>query len=132
MLVNHLGALLAEGQTSVAALVIDLDHLSAIGERFGREAGERVLAETARRVSEMLRPSDLLGRLEGDRLCALCVGAGDREAAVRIAERVRAVVARPLPFTPVLATASVGVALGSAGGDPESVLRLAAAELHGA
>ena len=132
VLVNHLGALLAEGQTAVAALVIDLDHLSAIGERFGREAAERVLAETARRVCEMLRPSDLLGRIEGDRLCALCLGVDDHRVAVRIAERVRAVVARPLPFTPVLATASVGAALGPAGGDAESVLRLAAAELHSA
>jgi diguanylate cyclase (GGDEF)-like protein/PAS domain S-box-containing protein len=143
-LVDRLGSLLAEGQTAVAAIVIDLDHLSAISARFGREAGDRVLAETARRVQEMLRPSDLLGRLEDDSLCALCLGVGDYGAAVRIAERVRAVVARPLPFEPVMATASVGAALGSSGGDPGAVLRLAAgaaqavrrrggnaAELHG-
>ncbi|MGH3112368.1 MAG: hypothetical protein ACRDOP_02755, partial [Gaiellaceae bacterium] len=39
---------------------------------------------------------------------------------------IRSVVARPLPFEPVLATASVGAALGSPGGDPETVLGLAA------
>jgi diguanylate cyclase (GGDEF)-like protein/PAS domain S-box-containing protein len=144
VLVDRLGALLAEGRTAVAALVIDLDHLNAISARFGQEAGDRVLAETARRVQEMLRPTDLLGRLEGDSLCALCIGVRDYGAATRIAERVRAVVARPLPFEPVMATASVGAALGSSGGDSEAVLRLAAgaalavrrrggnaAELHG-
>jgi two-component system cell cycle response regulator len=106
--------------------VIDLDHLGAVSARFGHDAGERVLAETARRVQAMLRPSDLLGRLGDERLCALCVGVHDYRVAVRIADRVRDVVARPLPFEPVLATASVGAALGSSGGDAEAVLRLAA------
>jgi len=124
-LVERLGTLLSEAQIAVAAVVIDLDHLAAINARFGREGGERVLAETARRVQAMLRPSDMLGRLAGDELCALCVGASEYEAAERIAERVRALVARPLPFEPVMATASVGAALGSPGADPEAVLRLA-------
>jgi diguanylate cyclase (GGDEF)-like protein len=145
MLVERLGSLVALGQTAVAAIVIDPDHLAAVNSRFGRQAGERVLAETARRVREMLRPGDLVGRLEQDRLCALCLGVRDYRAASRIAERVRAVAARPLPFEPVMATASVGAALASSGGDPEDVLRLAAeaaqaakrhggnaAEVHGA
>jgi diguanylate cyclase (GGDEF)-like protein len=126
VLLDRLGSLLAYGQMPVAAIVIDLDHLAAVNARFGRDAGDRVLAETATRVQAMLRPSDLLGRLENERLCALCLGVGEYQAAVRIAERVRAVVARPLPFEPVIATASVGAALVGPGGDPEAVLRLAA------
>jgi diguanylate cyclase (GGDEF)-like protein len=126
VLVDRLGSLLAYGQMPVAAIVIDLDHLAAVNARFGRAAGDRVLAETASRVQAMLRPSDLLGRLEHERLCALCLGVGEYGAAARIAERVRAVVARPLPFEPVIATASVGAALVAPGGDPEAVLRLAA------
>ena len=125
MLVERLELLLG-GQMPVAAIVIDPDHMSAINSRFGRQAGERVLAETARRVREMLRPTDVVGRLEDDSLCALCVGVRDDHAAARIAERVRAIVARPLPFEPVMATASVGAALGTSGGDAEAVLQLAA------
>jgi diguanylate cyclase (GGDEF)-like protein len=143
-LVERLATAFAEGDSAVAAIVLDLDHMAAVNARFGSDAGDRVLAETARRVQDILRPSDLLGRLEYDQLCALCIGVSDHEVAGRIAERVRAVVARPLPFEPVMATASVGAAIGTAGGDPESVLRLAAgasqavrrrggnaAELHG-
>jgi diguanylate cyclase (GGDEF)-like protein len=126
VLVDRLSSLLAYGQMPVAAIVVDLDHLAAVNARFGRDAGDRVLAATASRVQAELRPTDLLGRLDDERLCALCIGVGDYQAAVRIAERVRAVVARPLPFEPVIATASVGAALVAPGGDPEAVLRLAA------
>jgi diguanylate cyclase (GGDEF)-like protein len=125
-LVDRLGGLLAEAEISVAAIVVDLDDLPAVRDEFGADAGDRMLAESARRVQAMLRPTDMLGRLEGDRLCALCVGVKDYKAAVRIAERVRAVVARALPFKPVKVTASVGAAMGSPGGDPATVLRLAA------
>src|SRR5918992_472497 len=113
------------GQMPVAAIVIDLDHLAAVSTRFGRDASDRVLAETASRMQATLRPSDLLGRLEKERLCALCLGVGDSQSALRIAERIRSVVARPLPFEPVIATASVGAALTAPAGDPEALLRRA-------
>jgi diguanylate cyclase (GGDEF)-like protein len=125
VLLARLGSLLAYGQMPVAAIVIDLDHLAAVSARFGRDASDRVLAETATRVQATLRPTDLLGRLEDERLCALCLGVGDSQSALRIAERIRSVVARPLPFEPVIATASVGAALATPGGDPEAVLRRA-------
>ena len=125
VLVDRLSSLLAYGQIPVAAIVIDLDHLAAVATRFGRDASDRVLAETASRVQAALRPTDLFGRLEEERLCALCLGVGDSQSALRIAERVRAVVARPLPFEPVIATASVGAALTAPGGDPEALLHRA-------
>jgi diguanylate cyclase (GGDEF)-like protein len=125
-LIDRLGALLAEDDAAVAAIVITPDHLPAINARFGKAAGDRVLAETARRVRAMLRPIDVLGRVEDDSLCALCLGVRDQSIAGRITERVRAVVASPLPFEPVLATASVGAALASSGGDPDALLSRAA------
>ena len=125
VLVDRLSSLLAYGQIAVAAIVIDLDHLAAVATRFGRAASDRVLAETASRVQASLRPTDVLGRLEEGGLCALCLGVGDSQSALRIAERIRSVVARPLPFEPVIATASVGAALTAPGGDPEALLRRA-------
>ena len=125
MLADRLSSLLAYGQIAVAAIVVDLDHLAAVATRFGRDASDRVLAETASRVQAALRPTDVLGRLEEGRLCALCLGVGDSQSALRIAERIGSVVARPLPFEPVIATASVGAALTAPGGDPEALLRRA-------
>jgi diguanylate cyclase (GGDEF)-like protein len=124
-LADRLRSLLAYAQIPVAAIVIDLDHLAAVATRFGRDSSGRVLAETASRVQAALRPNDVLGRLEGERLCALCLGVGDSQSALQIAERIRAVVARPLPFEPVIATASVGAALTAPGGDPGALLRRA-------
>ncbi|MGH2781539.1 MAG: GGDEF domain-containing protein, partial [Thermoleophilaceae bacterium] len=145
VLLDRFSSLLARGRMPVAAIVIDLDHLAAVNARFGRAAGDRVLAETANRLQSTLRPTDLLGRLEDEGLCALCIGVGQHDVALRIAARVREVVARPLPFEPVIATASVGAAVGAPGADPEAVLSLAAkaaqavkrrggnaAEVHGA
>jgi diguanylate cyclase (GGDEF)-like protein len=126
VLVDRLSSLLAYGQMPVAAIVVDLDHLLAVSARFGRDASDRVLAETANRLQATLRPTDLLGRLEDERLCALCLGVGDSQSVLRIAERMRSVVASPLPFEPVIATASVGAAITVPGGDPEAVLRRAA------
>jgi diguanylate cyclase (GGDEF)-like protein len=125
VLADRLSSLLAYGQIPVAAIVIDLDHLAAVATRFGRDSSDRVLAETASRVQASLRPTDVLGRLEEERLCALCLGVGDSQSALRIAERIRSVVARPLPFEPVIATASVGAALTAPGGDPGALLRRA-------
>jgi diguanylate cyclase (GGDEF)-like protein len=125
VLADRLSSLLAYAQIPVAAIVIDLDHLAAVATRFGRDSSDRVLAETASRVQAALRPTDVLGRLEQERLCALCLGVGDSQSALRIAERIRSVVARPLPFEPVIATASVGAALTAPGGDPEALLRRA-------
>jgi diguanylate cyclase (GGDEF)-like protein len=125
VLVDRLSSLLAYAQIPVAAIVIDLDHLAAVATRFGRDASDRVLGETASRVQAALRPTDVLGRIEEERLCALCLGVGDSQSALRIAERIRSVVARPLPFEPVIATASVGAALTAPGGDPEALLRRA-------
>jgi diguanylate cyclase (GGDEF)-like protein len=126
-LVERLGGLLTQDQIPTVALVIELDDMQSVEERLGSDAVDRVLDEAARRVQTMLRPTDLLGRLEGDRLCALCAGVMDQEVAVRIAERVRDVVARELPFEPVTVTASVGAALATPGADAETVLRLAVA-----
>jgi diguanylate cyclase (GGDEF)-like protein len=125
VLADRLSSLLAYAQIPVAAIVIDLDHLAAVATRFGRDSSDRVLAETASRVQAALRPTDVLGRLEEERLCALCLGVGDSQSALRIAERIRSVVARPLPFEPVIATASVGAALTAPGGDPAALLRRA-------
>jgi diguanylate cyclase (GGDEF)-like protein len=122
VLVDRLSSLLTYGRIPVSAIVIDLDHLAAVATRFGRDASDRVLAETASRLQATLRPTDMLGRIDDERLCALCLGVGDSQSALRIAERVRSVVARPLPFEPVIATASVGAALTVPGGDPEALL----------
>lgn len=100
------------GHSGLALLMMDLDHFKDVNDRHGHEAGDRVLAEMTARVLDMLRESDIMGRLGGEEFAVLLVEAGDGEA-VRVAQRLRATLAA----TPVKAgaasisyTVSIGVA----------------------
>jgi diguanylate cyclase (GGDEF)-like protein len=72
----------------LAAVVVDIDHFAAINARFGRDAGDAVLAEAALLLRLTLRESDVLARLGGDRFGAV-LPETDAPAALRCAERVR-------------------------------------------
>lgn len=121
----------AEG-SDFAVMVVDLDRFKSVNDRFGHAAGDRVLAEVARRLSENLRISDLLARIGGEEfLVALPQTA--LEDAERVADRLCQVIAEhpvTLPSGRALrVTASIGVAMGQRAGDgpengPEDVAAL--------
>ncbi|MFH1060684.1 MAG: diguanylate cyclase, partial [Pseudomonadota bacterium] len=100
------------GRAGLALMMMDLDHFKEINDRHGHEAGDKVLSEMAARVLDMLRESDVMGRLGGEEFAVLLVEAGDGEA-LRVAQRLRATLAQ----SPMLAgqtaisyTVSIGVA----------------------
>ncbi|OGF16532.1 MAG: hypothetical protein A2W00_13260 [Candidatus Eisenbacteria bacterium RBG_16_71_46] len=72
----------------LAVLTIDLDHFTALNERYGREAGDEVLAEAALVLTLTLRESDVLARLGGDAFAAV-LPETDAGPAWRCADRVR-------------------------------------------
>ena len=47
-------------------LMLDLDRVKMVNDRFGHEAGDRVLAEVAKTLQGMVRSDDILGRIGGD------------------------------------------------------------------
>lgn len=55
----------------LALFFIDLDGFKEINDRYGHKAGDYVLKETARRIREMLRASDITARLGGDEFVAV-------------------------------------------------------------
>lgn len=126
--VAGIAAQAAQEGSDFAVMVVDLDRFKSVNDRFGHAAGDRVLAEVARRLSENLRISDLLARIGGEEfLVALPQTA--LEDAERVADRLRQVIAQhpvTLPSGPALrVTASIGVAMARAGaGTPEDVAAL--------
>ncbi|MEZ5236666.1 MAG: sensor domain-containing diguanylate cyclase [Acidimicrobiales bacterium] len=96
----------------VAVLYVDLDRFKQINERHGHFAGDRVLAEVARRLREVCRVGDLVARLGGDEFGVLLAGATTDEAEA-VGRRIIEAVTRPLP--PGVGPLSVGVSVGLAG-----------------
>jgi GGDEF domain-containing protein len=81
----------------------------------GRPAANVVLRELGRHISSALRPLDLVGQLDDERLAAVCAGVHDATTAARIAERILEVARRPMGPGGLPVLPSVGVTCGPAG-----------------
>ena len=95
-----------------AVLFLDLDNFKQVNDRFGHEAGNAVLRETARQCGKHIRSTDLAGRYGGDEFVVVLVGTGE-EGARGVGEKVRAAVQEVgvgLGYPDGLVTASIGVA----------------------
>lgn len=82
--------------------MMDLDHFKAFNDRFGHQAGDRLLVNAARRWTAELRPMDTIARYGGEEFLVLLPGC-DVATATVIADRLRDAV-------PERQTCSVGVA----------------------
>lgn len=73
-------------------LMMDFDHFKAVNDRYGHDAGDRVLRQVALIARDCLRQADTLGRLGGEEFAALLPNTS-LEGALVLAERLRAEVA---------------------------------------
>lgn len=131
----------AERKGSVTAiLAIDLDRFQLVNDTFGHEAGDRVLVEVARRLSQVFRPYDAVvrsydtvARLGGDEFLVLCEQVADVSVAHELAQRVGEALAGAiaLPVGEVVVTAAVGVAMAEPPeADVDRLVRQAEAAMH--
>ncbi|MFO0748916.1 MAG: GGDEF domain-containing protein [Myxococcota bacterium] len=97
----------AERERDQALVLFDIDSFKAVNDDFGHAAGDRLLVDVAAAARGAVRDGDAVGRLGGDELAVLLPGA-DLDAALVVAERIRAAVAALTPLSGP-ATVSVGV-----------------------
>ncbi len=96
----------------MALLVLDLDGVNAINERYGCLFGDRILQSVSRRMHGKLDECDGVGRLAGDEFGVILSHASGMQSTRRSVERMRAAIAMPHDDSesPVTMTASIGVA----------------------
>lgn len=108
----HALALARRRREDMAFILIAPDRLGEVRADQGTEIADAVLQRVARAVAESLRVSDVVARLDRDRLAAVLPGAS-AHAAVKIARQIVAIVAEAgltAPTNPPV-TASVGIAV---------------------
>ncbi len=72
----------------VSCLILDIDNLRRVNDRYDARGGDQVIAEVAQLARGVIRSSDILARISGGRL-ALLLPETNGEAASIVADRVR-------------------------------------------
>ncbi|GGK04851.1 sensor domain-containing diguanylate cyclase [Pseudomonas matsuisoli] len=107
--------------TGTALLFIDLDGFKQVNDQFGHDAGDQLLCTVAERLRANVRVSDGVFRLAGDEFTVLLEDvSGGQDSAARIAEKLLAAIAEPVPLSE--GEASVGASIGVAISDPDDTL----------
>jgi len=106
-------------ESPFSILMVDLDRFKHINDRYGHQTGDEALCAAVEKMQDSVRGIDVLGRWGGEEFAVLLPHAS-AEAALLVAERVRASIARILlparetrkeeAFEAVRVTASIGVA----------------------
>jgi two-component system, cell cycle response regulator len=99
-------------QEPFGLLLVDLDYFKSVNDRFGHQAGDAVLVEVARRLTDATREVDVVTRFGGEEF-ALILPKTPVQGTMRLAAKVREVVAdEPVAAGDVSipVTASVGAA----------------------
>jgi diguanylate cyclase (GGDEF)-like protein len=81
----------SRGERSYSILMVDIEHLKAINDTYGHEAGSRAVTLVAEALRRLTRSTDVVARYGGDEFIVLLSGA-DKEVAEEVAQRVRNVV----------------------------------------
>ena len=122
----------------MSLLLLDIDHFKAFNDFYGHQAGDACLRSVAAAAGSVIRrPADMLARYGGEEFAVILPGIG-LDAAVEIAEQIRAAIAhRHIPHDADAlgyVTVSIGAACltPSAGGAVESLTAQADTALYAA
>ncbi len=117
-----------------AVMFIDLDGFKEINDTFGHMAGDVVLTAIAQRMSDCVRPGDIVARMGGDEFAILVSLLDPIDAASKLAQRLLQEISKPIAIKPmglgrtieVSPMASVGIRTGPwANETPEELIAAA-------
>jgi chemotaxis family two-component system sensor kinase Cph1 len=127
----------------VTAIFIDLDRTKEVNDKYGHDAGDRVLREAARRIDEIARAQEdfagrgptgerLAARLGGDEFVVMLPGT-DAGGAALVVDRIRQSLLDPVAISPdvqLTISAAIGVAVAAQPEEPHHLLKRADAAMY--
>ncbi|MGH2682867.1 MAG: putative bifunctional diguanylate cyclase/phosphodiesterase [Actinomycetota bacterium] len=111
-------------RSSVAVMIMDLDHFKEINDTLGHHNGDRLLQQVGLRLRGVLRESDTVARLGGDEFGILLPHVPDTATATAVAAKVLKGLEEPLMVEGLAldVTASIGIAICPQHGEDVDVL----------
>jgi|GEM_PF-987898 len=109
---NHEMEQADRNQYGLAVLFLDLDNFKEINDTLGYDYGDLVLKETAVRLSQSIRDTDLIARLGGDEF-TICVTAIEKNDVYNITTKILSEITKPFLIydETIYISVSIGVAL---------------------
>jgi diguanylate cyclase (GGDEF)-like protein len=103
-----------------AVLFLDLDRFKAVNDTLGHRAGDALLKQVASRLGATVREIDTVARFGGDEFVVLQPLVEQPDGAMRLAERIIAVLCEPYMLEGTQASIGVSVGIAMAPGDGTS------------
>ena len=96
-----------------AVLFIDLDRFKVINDTLGHEAGDKLLQEMGRRLTQTVRSSDLVARLGGDEFVVLVQEVSEPKQVEAVARKILSALIKPMFIREqeCRVTASIGICM---------------------
>jgi len=99
------------GASSFALHAMDVDRFKTINDVYGHDVGDKYLKETARRIQELLGPSDMVARFGGDEFVVLQNELSSRGEAMAMAVKIQQALSEPVRIGGISAQSSVSVGI---------------------
>lgn len=102
-------------ERNFAVLFLDLKSFKTINDSLGHSLGDRLIKKVGRRLSELVRETDMVGRFSGDKFGIILTDLLSKEEATGFADRLAKRLAEPytLDGRQVFTSAKIGIAYGN-------------------
>src|SRR4029453_16203328 len=85
--------------SKLGVMFVDLDHFKLVNDMQGHAAGDEMLKEVARRLSQCVRSGDTVARISGDEFVAILSELSSPESAAAVAQKLLERLAAPFSLS---------------------------------
>lgn len=108
----------------VSLLMLDLDRFRVVNEHYGHDVGDLLLKQFARRLTDMVRRSDTVARLNGNNFAVLLEHVANEHVIIQVAEKLCKAFSEPYFINghEIFCSISIGIEIASRVGYDSSLL----------